>query len=575
VRPRFTDATIQGTWKGEMTRGAMKMEQQFDIVGSSFRDEALRFAEKGQDARKIELSSYLMQFQQDTRKVNVGHTAFGSQRHLINNFSSRGFSFVLPISKRLDFSLATMNSTNIVGFDNFLGIGNRRHRLFSGILGFEALEQRPGGLRFETGVSDAWFLSNRQNFNESNINDSERSRGYSLRVLAKNKSERARLDAGFTRSRFFNPNDPLLNQNASDVVQTSTTTRNARYADAGFDLLKAFVFSKPKPATPADADTSSQTAQAAQPPAPLGDLKTFSLTLNLRHERVDPLFRSIAAAAQADLQQNIVEMVGAFGELTFTAAHTQFNDNLAGIKTILRTNTRRTAAAVTTPLLGLFSSRAPVTPNPFLPRIGYTFERTRASADFIPIGGGFDQPGAIPDQANINQSFTSEWEFKELRLSYRLNHTLLDNRARGREAADQRNFVHNVTVGWTPKPTLELNVDINFENANNREQVNTDRNLRFGLIVNWQATKRQNINATFSTIGAGDLRRTNESRNAEFDLQWNYRVTRENENRFKKVQMVYFVRYSNRFARTRNFIENVNNLTRLNTFNTGLNFIFF
>ena len=99
--------------------------------------------------------------------------------------------------------------------------------------------------------------------------------------------------------------------------------------------------------------------------------------------------------------------------------------------------------------------------------------------------------------------------------------------------------------------------------------------ILLAITGNWQATTRQTINATFATIGAGDLRRTNDSRNTEFDLQWNYRLTRENENKFKKVQMIYFLRYSNRFARTRNFAEDVINLTKLNTFNTGLNFIFF
>src|SRR5262249_52839700 len=42
-RPTFTDATLTGSWKSEMARGAMTMSQQFDIVGSSFRNEALRF----------------------------------------------------------------------------------------------------------------------------------------------------------------------------------------------------------------------------------------------------------------------------------------------------------------------------------------------------------------------------------------------------------------------------------------------------------------------------------------------------------------------------------------------------
>ncbi len=575
-RPTFADATLQGTWKSEMARGTFNMQHQFDIVGSSFRNEALRFGEQGDKARRIELSSYLMQFQQGTRKFNVGHSSFGAQRHLINNFASRGFTIASPINEHLDVSLVAMNSTNIVGFDNFFGLANHKHRLYGGVVGLEVFSKRPGGLRFETGAVDAWFLANRQNFTQGNINDSERSKGASIRLLAKDKTERMRFDGGFTRSQFFNPNDPLLNQGAANVVQSQVTTRNARYAEGSIDLLKERSFVKVKPAT-AKTTGEAATQQTADAQAiTLPDPKKLNLTLNVKHERVDPLFKSIGAAAQPDLNQNIVEVVGSFGELTFTASHTQFNDNLAGIQTILRTNTRRETFAINTPTQNLFRQRPAVTPNIFLPRIGYTFERTRAFADFIPIGGGFDQPGAIPDQANINHAITAEWQFTEkYRASYRLNHTFQDNRAIGREIADLQNFVHTASFGFTPMPTLELSVDVNFEDANNREQANTNRTLRLGFTANWQATTRQTVNATFATLGAGDLRRTTNSRNDEFDLQWNYRLTRESENKFKKVQMIYFIRYSNRFARTNNFVENINNLTKLNTFNTGLNFIFF
>jgi len=577
ARSTFADATTQGTWKSEMGRGAFNMQSQFDLVGSSFRNEALRFGDLQNRAPKIDLSSYLMQFQQGTRKFNAGHSSFGAHRHLINNFASRGLTMALPLGPRADISLMTMNSTNIVGFDNFSGLRNRRHRMHGGVLGLEALKGRPGGLRFEVGVLDAWFTSNRQNFTQSNINDAERSRGYSARLQAKNKSERGRLDAGFTRSYFYNPDDPLLNQGAN-VLSSRAEIRNARYVDASYDLLKEFTFKRAAAPTAAGPDGTppAQTTQASQEASqPAVEPKKLNLTLNFRHERVDPLFRSIGASTQADLFRNEAEFVGSFGELNFTAAHTRFNDNLAGIRTILRTNTRRAAVAINTPLQGLLSGRPPAQPNPFLPRVGYTFERVRASADFIPIGGGFDQPGAIPDQANIVQSFVAEWQIKEFKLAYRLNHSFQDNSALGRERSDLQNFTHNATFGWNPLTTLELNFDLNFEDSNNREQARTDRTLRFGFTANWQATTRQTVNAVFSTIGAGDLGRTNKSLNHEFDFQWAYRLNRESENRFKKVQTNYFIRYANRFARTRNLLENVSNLTKLQTFNTGLNFIFF
>ncbi|MGH9839160.1 MAG: hypothetical protein ACREEM_10280 [Blastocatellia bacterium] len=566
ARPRFTDATVQGSLKSEMARGAMNVQSQFDIVGSSFRNESLRFADLGERALKVDLSNHLTQLQFGKNKFVSGHTTFGAHRHLVNNFASRGLTLTIPLSGRADFSLAAMNSTSITGFGNFFGLANRRHRMFSGIFGFEVFKSRPGGLRLEAGLLDAWFQP-RVNVNQGNINDTERSRGYSARVLARDKIERLRFDAGFTRSRFINPEDPLLNQGAS-VVPSRQVTRNGRYVDAGFDLLKEFAFAK-------SVNASAEAARPDQSAQPASEPKKFNVTLNLRHERVDPLFKSIGANTQADLNQNQVELTGSFGELTFTAAHTRFNDNLAGIQTILRTNTRRNSFAASTPLQGLFRNRVVAQPNPFFPRIGYTFERVRAFADFIPTGGGFDAPGAIPDQANIVQSFTAEWQFKEFRLAYRLNHSLQDNRAAGRERADLQNFTHNTTFGWNPMATLDLTLDVNFEDANNREQAATDRTLRFGFTANWQATARQSFSTTFSTIGAGDLARINNSRNLEFDLQWNYRLAGESENRFRKVQTVYFIRYSNRFARTRNLSESINNLTKLQTFNTGLNFIFF
>lgn len=580
-RTRFTDATLQGTVKNELSRGTFRLQSQYDLVGSSFRNEALRFAQIGVQAPKLDLSNYVMQMQFGTRKFTMGHSTYGTHRHLINNFASRGLTINVPLSARADFTITGSNSTNIVGWSNFLGLSNRRHRLFSGVLGLELQKDNPGGLRFEAGLQDAWFEP-RQNFNQANINDAERSRGWSTRILAKNKSSRARLDAGFTRSQFVNPEDPLLNQ-GQNVVASRSVTRNARYADVSFDLLREFTFTRAAPAANSDANNSvtadsaatSTSATDAQNTPPPAEPKKMNLTLNVRHERVDPLFKSIGATTQADLQQNQVEIVGSFAELNFTASYTQLNDNLAGIQSILRTNTRRAAFVINTPLQGLLSNRIVTQPNPFFPRIGYTLESVRAQADFIPIGGAFDDPASIPDQANLNHALTIDWTLEKFRFGYRLNHTLQDNRQRTREKADLQNFIHGVTFGWNPLPTFDLSFEMNFEDANNRELIRTDRTLRFGLISNWQATQRQSFNLIFSTTGAGDLTRNVRNRNLEFDLQWNYRLNRESENRFRKVQANYFVRYANRYARNRNLLEAVNALTRLNTLTTGLNFIFF
>lgn len=577
-RPTFVDVTISGAWKSEMTRGRMSMQQQFDIVGSSAQNEALRFDKLGTEAPRVDLSGYLMQFDAGKIKFSAGHSTFGSHRQLINNFASRGLTATIPLGSRIDFNLIAMNSTSIVGWENFFGLVNRQHRLFGGVAGIELLK-RPGGLRIEGGFIDAWFQAARQNFNQSNVNDAERSRGASARVLFKDNSERIRFDAGITRSIFVNPPDPLLvqgidNGDGRDIVPSRQVRRNARYLDASLDLFRDFSFGPAKSLSANTGDASQKVSSVENSVPPL-EPKKFSLTLNLRHERVAPLFKSIAATTQADLFQNQMEMVGRFGEMNFSAGFTRSNDNLGGIQTILRTNTERSVFAFNTPSQGLLSSKLSRVPNPFMPRIGFTREYVRARADFIPIGGGFDQPGSIPDLATTRQTVTAEWQFKEMRIAYALDDSLQDNRAPGRERADFRNTAHNASFGWRPRPTFEINLDLSSESGINREQNQKNRTLRLAFQTNWQATSRQNITSNFSSINGSDIPLANSNRNIELNVQWNYRLTNESESRFRKRQTSLFVRYSNRFARTRSSLEDIRNLTRLQTFNTGLNFIFF
>ena len=137
-----------------MTRGRFGSQTQFDFAGSTFQPEALRFGTLGKEAPQIDLSSYLVQLQLGRAKIAIGHTSFGSSRHLINSFFSRGITLTVPITKRFDFSVAAMNGTSVVGYDNFFGLGKSKHQLQSATIGVELIPKRPGGLRLEfSGVS--------------------------------------------------------------------------------------------------------------------------------------------------------------------------------------------------------------------------------------------------------------------------------------------------------------------------------------------------------------------------------------------------------------------------------------
>jgi len=552
-RPTFADLTLQASLKSEIEREWFKNQTQFDIVGSSFQKEALRFRERGDAAPQVDLSSYLMQFQMGAGKFQVGHTSFGTNRHLINSYGSRGLTFTMPLGKRSDLSLAAMNGTSIVGWDNIFGLNRRKHQIVSATLGFELLANRPGGFRLEAAALHGSLLPI-AGFNQSALNDAEQSNGASLRVAATDKAQRLKFEGGFTRSLFNNPSDPLLNQNLT-VVPTRETARNAHYLDTSVVLLKDLKMS---------------------------EKKTANLTLNVRQERVEPLFRSVAATTQADRLQNELVLTGTIGELTAMVSHQRFHDNLNDIPSLLRTLSQRYAVAISVPLASVVTDgadgangadgRAPR--SVWLPRLSYNMNRMHQFGRALPVNSGFDNASQVPDQISSIHDFSSEWQFQKWRLTYRFNRSFQDNRQPGREAADLRNLINGLSVGLNPHTAFDLNFDLNIESAKNFETRRTDRTLRAGINTNWRMTPHMTLNATVSNTLAGDLARTTRNRNTEFDLQWSYKFTR-GETGWRKVQGQFFIRYADRYARTRDFVFGIDNLTRLMTLNSGLNFVFF
>ncbi len=544
-RPKFLDTTLQGSIKTEMKRGGMNSTLQFDLAGSSFRKEALRFGELGERANPVDLANYLMQFEFGRTRINSGHTSFGNNRHLINSFASRGVTITVPVGKRDEFSFAALNGTSLVGFDNFFGLNNRKHQLLSVSWGHEFLRERPGGLRIETSFLDGSLLP-QTGVNQGSITDAEKSQGYGFRIIASDKKQRAKFDGGFTRSRFINPPDPLLNR-GQNIVPVAEVNRNARFIDASYDILRDVAITKSK-----------------------------KLTLNaaFHHEQADPLFRSVGAGGvQADRFNNQADISGNFDQLNFSMTHQRFNDNLANIPSILKSLTRRSAASVSAPLQA-FLGKADK-PAHWLPRLGLNYDRVYQFGASIPVNGGFEvDPSTVPNQLSINRSFTAEWQFTKYRVAYRFNRSSQDNRQSGREIADLYNTVNGFTFGFNPNQRVDLSVDINSERASNKENLRTDQIWRFGFNANLQVTKNNSLSATLSTLNAFDLGQISDNFTNEFNVQWSWRFL-AGKTQFRKVQGQFFIRYASFFARAIDRNVDINNLTKSQTLNAGMNFTFF
>ncbi len=543
-RATFTDGTLQFSLRSEMIRGRFASQTQFDLAGSTFQPEALRFGTLGNGAPQIDLSSYLAQFQLGRAKVAIGHTSFGAARHLVNGFSSRGITITVPITKRFDFSVAALNGTSVVGYGNFFGLGRSKHQLHSATIGVELLEKRPGGLRLEFSGLSA-YIQALNSLTQGSVNDVEQSKGGSVRLIATDKRGRFKFDGGFTRSRYRNPADPLLYQ-GTNTVAVPFLTRNARYFDVSYDVLRGYALTKSK---------------------------QVSLNLAMRHEQVDPLFKSLGASVGADKRQNDFQLSGSIGEISFQAGHSRFNDNLRRIRSILQSLTRGTQFSVALPAAALWGGTSST--SKFSPRLSYSRSDTHQFGASIPVNGGFENnPSAVPNQYSTNQTFSADWQFQKLNLGSSYNRSFTDNQQPGRERSDFLNQTMGVRVGFNPTSKLNLNFDLTRDSANDLESTKLSRTWRVGPTASWNINKQMTWTAALSNTIVGDRAQTNGSRNTEFDTQFSYRVGLERGGH-KKVQTQMFIRYADRYARSHDVVFQTSSLTRVKIFNAGLNITLF
>jgi hypothetical protein len=544
-RATFTDGTVQFSLRSEGTAGPLSSQTQFDFAGSTFQPEALRFGTLGANAPQIDMSSYLAQFQLGPAKVAVGHTSFGSARHLINSFSSRGITVTVPITKRFDFSVGALNGTNVVGYGNFFGLGKTKHQLQSATVGVELLPKRPGGLRLEVSGVRA-YIQGLNSFSQGSVNDVERSKGGSVRLIATDKSGRFKFEGGFTRSQYRNPADPLLYQ-GTNTVPVPLLTRNAHYIDVSADVLRSYSLTKSK---------------------------QLSLSLAFRHEQVDPLYKSLGASAQADKYQNDFQVSGNLGEISFQAGHGRFNDNLKHIASILQSLTRSKQYSVALPAAALWGATSS-TSSKLLPRLSYSRSDNHQFGAAIPVNGGFEtDPGSVPNQYSTNHSFSADWQFQKVNVGSSYNRSFTNNQQLGRERSDFLSQTTTARVGFNPTSSLNLNFDLNRDSSNDLESVKLVRTWRVGTTGSWNIGKHISWTAGIANTIAGDREQTNGSRNTEFETQFSYRKAMERGG-LRKVQTQMFIRYADRYARSRDLIFQTSNLTRVKIVNAGLNVTFF
>lgn len=470
-------------------RGAWTLQAQLNVIGVSNRNEALRFGELGAKAPRFDLSDFMLRLERPGLSLTAGHISFGASRHLIDGFASRGLTAQLARG-RASLSIAGMNGSSIVGTDNLFGISNADHRMLSANLGVELFARRPGALQLNLGLLDAAALP-ATGFSAGGVVDAETSEGASLQVSASTASQRLTFGAGYTTSRFENTADAELGSDIG-LVKAPARRKAARFGELSIRIL--------------------ENAKV------LGALNT-TLNAGLRHERVEPQFRSVAASAQADIEHNAIDLTGTVDAINFQLGYSRSRDNLDDVASILTTESRNSTAQLNAGLAALFRMQHGAE---WWPTIALTLTRVHQAGAGIPVNADF-QASHVPDQVSWMRGYSAQWQHSRWRFSYQHNRSRQDNRQAGRERSDLTSRINMLNLGVMLRSNLDIGVEGGIERQENLELTQIARLWRSGVNVDWRVTADASVNAATSFTKSHDEPRTSESENTDLRLEISHR----------------------------------------------------
>lgn len=438
-RATFQDFVLNVALNTAHEAPRFSLETSSNYVGVSRREEALRFDLKGAQAPRFDLSDYRVALKAGALTFAVGNTQFGASRHLASGFASRGAT--LEWSRgATQLSVAALNAAQAVGWDNPVGINQPRNRVMGVAMGREMLPRRPGALRLDATLMDASRLPV-AGVTQGAVVDAEQNAGASLQVTAASPGDRVRVAAGYARSRFDNPTRD--GQLTGDTVVRAVTreTRGARFVEV----------------------TSRPLKELAVP-----HVGTVSADVSWRHERIDPLYRSVTAPMQADRQQDATEATLTVGAVSTQLGWTRSRDNLDRLATLLTTLGDVRTANVAVPLVRLLPVRRI---QGALPLVTVAVNRTHQRGDAV-AQGDLIRPTDIPDQLTTIRDVGAVWQVRQWRIGLKRNRSRQDNRQAEREDVDFASGSDVFSVGREFGAFADLALDLgkDFQRAEQRDE---------------------------------------------------------------------------------------------------------
>ncbi len=542
-RATYHDLAGNFSLQSRHTRGNLELSSRAQVIGSSVRQEALRFGQRFDAAPKVDLADFLVSLRNQNTAFELGQLSVGNHPLLVSYLSSRGFEVSQRAGSRLDFRAAAVAGQQVTGYSRLLGVDFDENQVTLATLGFSPLNNQPDGLRLELSWMDAERPS-QSGFNIGQVTDAERSRGLGLRLAAQTPGRRVGGEIAWARSRYVNPEDPLLSFGQA-LVPVIEESNSAWMATTRIALLQN---------------------------RRVGDNQYANVSLNANFQRVDPLYRSLGAFVQPDLQQLAVALSGQLGSYSLQLRHSDQEDNLDDIPTVLKTRTRGTTADFSWPLGSLRAN--PATGRSLWPNLTLRAGRIHQFAANEPISefSEFNSPSHLPDQVTSQYGLQANWSLGRASLGYAVNFTDQDNRQPGREQADFKSLNHGVNVSWTVGSALSLNLGISrARNAEiERDLARYSDSLNAGL--NWRINQRLAFAAAWQGGRNHDSLAQAEGRNRSLNATLSGNVELPMPGRRIPAQL--FVAYSRQSSSNENRIFDFDSRFGTWTLNSGLSFTF-
>ncbi len=485
ARETYTDLTTQASLQTEHGDADWTLKSQLNVVGSSFRPEAVDYGNQLNNAPKLDVANYLVEAsfknQYGITSAGLGHIQAGNNPLLANGIGNRGLVLSHKFGERADISAAFQNGNAIVGGLNPFGLNDNEHRLNTVSAGFEVLE-RTGGLRLEA-TSFSGTIKPKLTTGVATLQDAEESRGYGLRAKAQNTEATLRADIAYARSTYTPKGDSILN-----ILPGPATSGNSWYADVAYDLLKN---------------------AALSPDYPL------SLTVQGKHEYASFGFKTLGVGAAPDFEANTLALNATLGVITSALQFTQRADNVNNNPVFLKNRSKGYNLTLGLPLAQVIDKAKPPL---WAPTISFNHGRTHNYADtaFIPSGQ------TLANLSNVfatTQGMGLNWTVNKLTLGYQLTRSLQDNEQLGMERMDLSTTGHAVTTAYAATDKINLTGGIGQTGslAKDTGVKRSGNSLQGG--VNWLFGDRYTFTTNLSTSRDRDSLGTSDTKTLQANMQ--------------------------------------------------------